>query len=268
MKCGSRLAAALSVVAFGAWCATAPAAVIPYTQIDQDRQIQVTVTAAGGVGSTPVEDGAGESSNATGSFSRAMEYQVTGRDAPPGLNSSTAFGAAEQSVVFGDTAIFGTLSATATASHAGGSSRALANSRFSTHFTVAQETPFNLDGQITMSSSGLGAVGQFVEQFVFSGGVPGSGQTEFFAQVGEGGGNGGGTFPLRASGVLHPGWTYVLSVQLLGDKSTDGGAGVVKSASGRADFVLTVPEPGGVAALAAAAAAAAAATLRRRHRAA
>src|SRR5689334_19822395 len=150
------------------WCGSASAAVILYTQVDQDRHIQVTVSAAGVPGGTPVEDGASESSNAIGSFFRTMDYQVTGTATPPRIGSATAHGSAQQDVVFGDTAIFGTIAASATASHAGGSSRAMADSRLTTHFIVAQDTPFHLGGQITMSSFGLGAVGQFVEQFVLS----------------------------------------------------------------------------------------------------
>ena len=227
----------------------AGAAVMPYTQIDQTRNISVNVSARATTGGSPeVSDGATESSNATGTFFRSMAYEVTAREEPPGLSSATADGSARQDVVFGETAIFGTISARAHVSHRGGIASATANSQFNTHFTVAQDTPFTLSGQISMSSSGLGTVGRFIEQFGFGGVGPEPGQTETFAAIGVAGGNGGDTYPLQASGVLHPGWTYVLSSQLFGEKSTEGFVGVDKTAEGRADFVITVPEPCGLAA--------------------
>jgi hypothetical protein len=265
----ARVESAAAGLAAGLWfvlsAAPARAAVMPYTQLDQTRAIEVSVSATSRLNQTPVTDGERESSDAIGSFSRLMQYAVTAQDPPPNFpNGGAAAGSAQQEVIFGDTAIFGTVAATADASHSGGTSHALADSNFRTRFTVAQDTPFTLDGQISLSSSGLGTVGRFVEVFLLTGQGPEPGQSESFAMIGISGGNGGGTYALDASGVFHPGWVYSLNVQLFGEKSTDGGAGAQKLVTGRADFVLTVPEPGG-AALLTFAAASLALPRRRRH---
>ena len=237
---------AATVVLAAICVASAKAAVMPYTQLDQSRAIEVSVSATSRLNQTPVTDGERESSDVIGSFSRLMQYAVTAQDPPPNSpGGGAAAGSAQQEVVFGETAIFGTVAASVNASHSGGTSHALADSGFRTRFTVAQETPFTLGGQISLSSSGLGTVGRYVEVFLLSGQGPEPGQSEFFAMIGNSGGNGGGTYALDASGVFHPGWVYSLNVDLLGEKSTDGGAGAQKNVTGRADFVLTVPEPGG-----------------------
>jgi hypothetical protein len=247
-KCAYAAPAAALVLA-ASFAGRASAAVIPYTQLDQSRTIEVAVSARANAFTPPLTDGAQESSNAIGPFFRTMDYQVVAHEPPPGLNGSTAEGSAAQNVVFGDTAIFGNVSARAHVTHSGGSSSALANSQFNTHFTVAQDTPFTLAGQITMSSSGLGTTGRYSEIFVLSAQGPQPGQAEMIVTVASAGGNGGGTYALDAAGVFHPGWTYTLNVQLLGEKTTEGGgAGADKLAAGRADFVLTVPEPAGLAA--------------------
>ena len=240
-------AVAATLAAFGASAPRARAAVMPYTQIDQNRVIEVSVSARSGSNPTLVTDGAREESNAIGSFSRSMQYAVSAQDPPPDFpNAGIAAGTAQQEVHFGQDTIFGTLSETAHVSHTGGKSNVLSNTEFTTHFTVAQDTPFTLTGQISMSSGGLGTVGRFDEVFILSGQGPEPGQTESFKMIGISGGNGGGTYPLTASGTFHPGWVYSLNVQLQGGKSTEGGVGAQKEADGRADFVLTVPEPAGV----------------------
>jgi hypothetical protein len=244
----------------------ASAAVMPYTQLDQTRSIEVAVSAKSPLSPAPATDGARETSDAIGSFSRSLQYAVTQQDPPPDFpNGGAASGSAQQDVVFGETSIFGTVAARVDVSHSGGRSSALADSQFHTRFTVAQDTPFTLAGQISLTSGGLGTVGQFSEAFLLTGQGPEPGQTESFKMIAISGGNGGGTYPLDTTGVFHPGWVYSLNVQLMGAKTTEGTVGAQKLVIGQADFALTVPEPTGAALLAFAAGALALPRPRRRH---
>src|SRR3954469_19475092 len=97
-----------ATVVMAALCAvSAKAAVMPYTQLDQSRLIEVSVSATSRLNQTPATDGARETADAIGSFSRSMQYAVAAQDPPPNFPSGgAAAGSARQEVVFGDTAIF------------------------------------------------------------------------------------------------------------------------------------------------------------------
>jgi hypothetical protein len=252
------------VVLTAAVCAgSARAAIMPYTQLTEDRDISVRAVVSGPDGDILRTDG--ETSNATGTFFRSMSYDITGTSPAPGTDPHAAI-AVNQGMVFGETSIFGgsgldlRISGSPTA---GASGRSATN----TTFNVQQPTPFALNGNLALTSDAPRALGMYLIAFSFTGTGP-AGETEQFVSVSRGipstaGFGGTVAEPFTSSGTLLPGWTYRLATTLTGDADVSRFYEFPQFIEGNVDFALTVPEPAGATVLVAVGGAA---LLRRRGR--
>jgi hypothetical protein len=222
----------------------ARAAVMPYTQLTEDRNISVRNTVSGPNGSVVLTDS--ESSNAPGTFFRSMSFDQTGQSpgsGPPPRATVTA----DQGVVFGETSIFGSVGLNIGISGeptAGGEGNTATNSTF----RVDQPTPFSLDGRLRLSADVPRGQGQYFIGFSLTGTGPG-GETEEFVQLNRGippsvGFGANLDEPLTASGTLLPGWTYRLATNISGFANVTRFFGQGEFIDGHVDFALTVPEPG------------------------
>ena len=234
-------ALALPVVFAAAWAGRASAAVIPYEQLTQTRQLDAHVTARSPAG-VEETDGASEPSSALGSFARSMSFRIDHPFTPPDPARATVEATAAQEVYFGDTAIFGTLTHRSHVQAVSYTATASSGSSWGTTFTVAQETPFSLKGRVTSQSVATLGPGTFSAGFVFNGQGPNN-ASEDFVHFGVSGTVGEVDQPLDASGVLHPGWVYTISAGVSGMKDVTSPSGD-KVGEGRIDFALTVHEPG------------------------
>jgi hypothetical protein len=223
----------------------ASAAIIPYTQLSENRDISLRDVVSGPDGDMLLTDG--ESSNALGTFFRSMAFDQTGRPSPDATPHAAV--SADQGVVFGETSIFGSVGMNLRISGnptAGGTARSITD----TQFTVAQPTPYTLSGRVRMNADAPRSQGSFVIRFNLGGTGP-AGETEqiasalysspptsgFGATIDE---------PLSAAGTLLPGWTYGVDAFVAGDAGVSRFYDFEQFIDGRIDFALTVPEPAAV----------------------
>jgi hypothetical protein len=223
----------------------ARAAILPYTQLTENRDISVRAVVSGPGGDVVRTDG--ESSNAPGTFFRSISYNLTGQSPGPGTPPHAAI-AVDQGMVFGETSIFGgsgldlRISGEPTAGANGGS-------RTDTTFNVQQPTPFVLNGNLHLAADAPRALGSYAIVFNFTGTGP-AGETDQFVSISRsipGTSGFGGTIdePITAAGTLQPGWTYRLNTLLIGDASVSRFYEFPQFIDGSIDFALTVPEPAG-----------------------
>jgi len=219
------------------------AAIIPYTQLRESRDISVRDVVSGPNGDMVLSDG--ESSNALGTYFRSMAFDQTGRPSPDATPHAAV--SADQGVVFGETSIFGSVGMNLRISGnptAAGNARTLTD----TQFTVAQPTPYTLSGRVRMNADAPRSQGSFVIRFNLAGTGP-AGETEQIASVlysSPPTSGFGATIdePLSAAGTLLPGWTYGVDAFVAGDAGVSRFYDFEQFIDGRIDFALTVPEPG------------------------
>jgi len=214
----------------------AAAAPASYLQLTQERSL--TANASASTPGAPVNDPKSETSTDLGSFDRSFTSSAAApRPNFPG-EFARASASASQAVTFGGSSIGGQFQINgSTGTLSAGETASTGNStRWTTRFTVATPTPFQLNGHMNLQSGGLGSFGSQSISFGFFG--DGAGEY-FFSRGGL-----AADFPIQASGDLQPGHVYTLSAQIEGGKF--GGAtsdDFAKTVTGSINFTLAVPEP-------------------------
>jgi hypothetical protein len=236
-------AVAFTAAVAAVWGGDARAAILPYTQLSENRLISVRDQVSGPTGEMLLTDS--ESSTALGTFSRSMAFDQTGVPTPDATPHSAV--SADQEIVFGETSIFGSVGMNLRISGnptAGGS----AGSNTDTQFTVAQPTPYILSGRVRLNADAPRAFGSYSIAFALTGTGP-AGETETIESFSAGtpsqaGFAGAIDEPLSAAGTLLPGWTYRMFVTVNGGADVSRFYPFEQFINGNIDFALTVPEPG------------------------
>jgi hypothetical protein len=242
------VAFAATIAVSAALGASAGAAVMPYTQLSENRQISVRDVVSGPNGEMVLTDS--ESSTAPGTFFRSMAFDQTGQSPGSGPPPHATV-SADQGVVFGDTSVFGSVGLTIGISGEP-TAGAEGNTATDTTFRVDQPTPFSLDGRLRLSADVPRGQGQYFIGFDLTGTGP-AGETEEFVRLNRGippsvGFGANLDEPLSAAGTLLPGWTYRLGTSISAFANVSRFFGQGEFIDGHVDFALTVPEPGGLAA--------------------